>query len=135
MCPPSVAAPEYSARNSAAASATKATKKLRQLGRSRPCQLFSLRGPTRALVRRSRNLNSMEFSASSEGNARGFDNFTQNRCDLRRLLLCTRVARVNHHAVREHRQDELLKIVRRAIFAAFEKSPGLRRPLQHPQAA
>src|SRR3984893_18069141 len=105
MCPPSVAAPEYSARNSAAASATRATKKLRQLGRSRPCQLFSLRGPTRALVRLSRNLKSMEFSAASEGDACGFDDFAQNRFHLSRLLLRTRIARVNHHAVRENRDD------------------------------
>src|SRR5579872_5607867 len=135
MCPLSAAAPVYSARNSAAASATRATKKLRQLGRSRPCQRLSLRGPSRALVRRSRDSKFMDVRLSSEGNASGFHDFAQNRFDLRGFLLRARITRVHHHAMCEHRQYQLLEIVRRAEFTAFEISPRLRRALQHQKAA
>ena len=70
-----------------------------------------------------------------EGNARGFEDFAQDRFGLLGFLLRGDVARADYYAVGEDRHDQALEIVGQAIVAAFEESAGLRGAMEHHGAA
>ena len=57
--------------------------------------------------------------SSSEGYARGFEDFAEDGFGLRRFFLRGGVARVDHHAMREDRQSQLLEVVGQADSRAL----------------
>ena len=77
----------------------------------------------------------MQAAASSERDAGGVDDFAENGFGLLGFFLGGDVARADHHAVREDRNDQALEIVGQAIVAAFEESAGLRGAMEHDGAS
>ncbi len=68
-------------------------------------------------------------------NARGIEDFAEDRFGLLGFFLRGDVARADDDAVREDGNDEPLEIVRQAIIAAFEKRARLRGAMKHHGAA
>jgi hypothetical protein len=74
-------------------------------------------------------------AANVSWDAGGFENFAENGFGLLGFFLCGNVARAHDDAVREHGNDQTLKIVGQAIIAAFEKRARLGGSMQHHGAA
>src|SRR5690242_9409960 len=121
-CPSSAAAPEYSARSSAAVSAVMERKNARTAGRSALAQSRSMVDCT---------LTAMQ----SQRNGNGFHDIAKNRIGGFRFFLQRGVARTGDDAVRENGNGKLLEIIGEAIIAAVEESAGLRGALEHESAA
>src|SRR5213593_2218187 len=121
-CPSSAAAPEYSARSSAAVSAVIERRNARTAGRS-------------ALAQSCARVECTITAGRSQWNGHGFDDIAQNGFGGFRLFLQGCVARTGDHAVRENRDGELLEVVREAIVAALKEGAGLRAALEHESAA
>src|SRR6266849_9075227 len=120
--PTSAAAPEYSARRSAAVSAVMERKKARTAGRSALAQSCAMVDWTLTAQR-------------SQGDGNGLHNFAENGIGSFRFFLQGSVARAGDDAVRKNGNGKPLEIVREAIVAAIEKGAGLRGALKHQGAA
>src|SRR5216683_754030 len=120
--PSSAAAPEYSARRSAAVSAVMERKKARTAGRSDLAQNCARVDWTLTAWR-------------SQRNGDGFNDIAKNGIGGFRFFLQRGVARTGDNAMRENGDGELFEIVREAEAAAVEEGTGLRGALEHERAA
>src|SRR5438132_9289528 len=120
--PSSAAAPEYSARSSAAVSAVMERKNARTAGRSALAQSRAMVDCTLTaqLLQRNRN---------------GFHDIAKNGIGGFRLFLQRSVARTGDDAVGENGNGKLFEIVGEAIVPAIEIGAGLRGALEHQGAA
>src|SRR5882762_2792315 len=121
-CPISAAAPEYSARRSAAVSAVIERRNARTAGRS-------------ALAQSCAKVDGTLTADQSQRNGNGFDDIAKNGISGLRFFLQGGVARTGDNAVRENGNGELFEVVGEAIVAAIEISAGLRGALEHERAA
>src|SRR5713101_1027747 len=120
--PISAAAPEYSARMSAAVSAVIERRNARTAGRS-------------ALAQSCEMVESTLTAGRSQGHRDGFNDLAKNGIGGFRFFLQRGVARTGDNAVRENGNGEMFEVVGEAIVAAVEKGAGLRGALEHECAA
>src|SRR5713101_2228099 len=120
--PTSAAAPEYSARRSAAVSAVMERRKARTAGRSALAQSCAMVDGTLTAGR-------------SQGNGDGFNDIEKNGIGGFRFFLQRGVARTGDNAMGENGNGELFEVVGEAIVAAIEEGAGLRGALEHECAA
>src|SRR5882762_9594869 len=121
-CPISAAAPEYSARRSAAVSAVIERRNARTAGRS-------------ALAQSCEMVDCTLTAGRSQGNGDGFNDIAKNGIGGFRFFLKRGMARTGDNAVRENGNGELFEVVGEAIVAATEVGAGLRGALEHECAA
>src|SRR6266852_6387535 len=121
-CPSSAAAPEYSARSSAAVSAVIERRNARTAGRS-------------ALAQSCEMVDGMLTARRSQGNGDGFNDIAKNGIGGFRFFLERCVARTGDNAVGENGNGELFEVVGEAIVAAIEIGASLRGALEHECAA
>src|SRR5216684_2088322 len=154
--PISAAAPEYSARRSAAVSAVIERRKARTAGRSALAQscarvdlpmliLAAIEGRSRFLAALGMTTDFVFGQAlmkwrlvtptRSQGNGDGFDDIAKNGIGGFRFFLQRGVARTGDNAVRENGNGELFEVVGEAIVAAIEIGASLRGALEHECAA
>src|SRR5213596_582253 len=119
--PSSAAAPEYSARRSAAVSAVMERKNARTAGRSALAQSRAIVVCTLTAQR-------------SQRNGDGFHDIAKNGIGGLRFFLQRGVARAGDDAMGENGNGQLLEIVGEAIVAAIQESAGLRGALEHKSA-
>src|SRR5216684_1844589 len=120
--PTSAAAPEYSARRSAAVSAVMERRKARTAGRS-------------ALAQSCAMVESTLTAGRSQRNGNGFDDLAKNGIGGFRFFLKRGVARTGDDSMGENGDGELFEVVGQAIVAAIEVGAGLRGALEHERAA
>src|SRR6266851_3880352 len=120
--PSSAAAPEYSARMSAAVSAVIERRNARTAGRS-------------ALAQSCEMVERTLTAGRSQGHRDGFNDLAKNGIGGFRFFLQRGVARTGDNAVRENGNGEMFEVVGEAIVAAVEKGAGLRGALEHECAA
>src|SRR4030088_1864457 len=120
--PISAAAPEYSARRSAAESAVIERRNARTAGRS-------------ALAQSCEMVDCTLTAGRSQGNGDGFNDIAKNGIGGFRFFLKRGMARTGDNAVRENGNGELFEVVGEAIVAATEVGAGLRGALEHECAA
>src|SRR5258706_8976852 len=120
--PISAAAPEYSARRSAAVSAVIERRNARTAGRS-------------ALAQSCEMVDCTVTAGRSQGNGDGFNDIAKNGIGGDRLLLTRGMTRTGDSAVRENGDGELFEVVGEAIVTATEVGAGLRGALEHECAA
>src|SRR6266849_4354792 len=120
--PISAAAPEYSARRSAAVSAVIERRNARTAGRS-------------ALAQSCEMVESTLTAGRSQGHRDGFNDLAKNGIGGFRFFLQRGVARTGDNAVRENGNGELFEVVGEAIVAAIELGASLRGALEHECAA
>src|SRR5260370_34537185 len=120
--PSSAAAPEYSARRSAAVSAVMERKNARTAGRSALAQSCAIVDCTLT-------------ADQSQGNGNGFDDIAKNGIGGLRFFLQRGVARTRDNAMRENGNGELLEIVGEAVVTPIQEGAGLRCALKHERAA
>src|ERR1700674_2530084 len=157
--PSSAAAPEYSARRSAAVSAVMERRNARTAGRSalaQSCAMVDLialilaaqEGKSRLLPTRSRPSAvppGMTFAGEwarippnrpdLQRNWHGFNDIAKNGIGGFRFFLQRSVARTGDDAMRENGDRKLFEVVGEAIVAAIEVGAGLRGALKHECAA
>src|SRR5437899_702649 len=145
--PSSAAAPEYSARRSAAVSAVMERKNARTAGRSalaQSCAMVDLaalifsseEGKSRFLAPLGmttlfvfgQTLMKWRFvtATRSQGNGNGFNDIAKNGIGGLRFFLQRGVARTRDNAMRENGNGELLEIVGEAVVTPIQESAGLR---------
>src|ERR1700694_4478603 len=110
--PISAAAPEYSARRSAAVSAVIERRNARTAGRS-------------ALAQSCEMVDCTLTAGRSQGNRDGFNDIAKNGIGGFRFFLKRGVARAGDDAMRENGDGKLFEVVGAAIVAAIEGGAGL----------
>src|SRR5216684_942334 len=120
--PISAAAPEYSAKRSAAVSAVIERRNARTAGRS-------------ALAQSCARVESTLTAGRSQRNGDGFNDIAKNGIGGFRFFLQRGVARTGDNAMRENGNGEPFEIVGEAEPAAIKVGAGLRGALEHERAA
>src|ERR1700686_1879683 len=120
--PISAAAPEYSARRSAAVSAVMERRNARTAGRS-------------ALAQSCEMVDCTLTAGRSQRNGDGFNDIAKNGIGGFRFFLKRGVARTGDNAGRENGNGKLFEVVGEAIVAAIEVGAGLRGALEHERSA